>query len=63
MRFGPGMWQLDAGIPLVVSKRPDLASCVESYSILFHRLPVSRETKAGQESKVLNLLYSGLHSY
>jgi formyltetrahydrofolate deformylase len=48
--------ELDAEIPLVVSNHPDLASRVEIYGIPFHHLPVTKETKAGQESEILGLL-------
>jgi formyltetrahydrofolate deformylase len=55
------LWRWDAGeleaqIPLVVSNHPDLASRTEHYGIPFHHLPVT-ETKAVQESRVLDLLY------
>jgi formyltetrahydrofolate deformylase len=55
------LWRWDSGelhaeIPLVVSNHPDLASRAEIYGIPFHYLPVTRETKAEQEAKVLNLL-------
>ncbi len=48
--------ELEAEIPLVISNHPDPASRVESYGIPFHHLPVSRETKAEQESEMLDLL-------
>ena len=48
--------ELDAEIPLVVSNHPDLASRVEIYGIPFHHLPVTKETKAEQESEILGLL-------
>jgi formyltetrahydrofolate deformylase len=48
--------ELDAEIPLIVSNHPDLASRVESYGIPYFHLPVTKETKAEQESKVLDLL-------
>jgi formyltetrahydrofolate deformylase len=48
--------ELDADIPLVVSNHPDLASRAEIYGIPFHHLPVTKEGKAEQEEKVLNLL-------
>jgi formyltetrahydrofolate deformylase len=48
--------ELDAEIPLVVSNHPDLASRAEIYGIPFHHLPVTKETKAEQESRLLNLL-------
>jgi formyltetrahydrofolate deformylase len=48
--------ELEAEIPLVVSNHPDLAPRVEAYRIPFHHLPVTRETKAEQESEVLERL-------
>jgi formyltetrahydrofolate deformylase len=48
--------ELDAEIPLVVSNHPDLASRAEIYGIPFHHLPVTKETKAEQESEILALL-------
>ncbi len=48
--------ELDAEIPLVVSNHPDLAPRVGSHGVPFHYLPVSRETKAEQETQVLDLL-------
>ena len=48
--------ELDAEIPLVVSNHPDLAPRVKDHDVPFHHLPVSRETKAEQESRVLDLL-------
>jgi formyltetrahydrofolate deformylase len=48
--------ELKAQIPLVVSNHPDLASRAEIYGIPFHHLPVTKETKAEQESEVLALL-------
>ncbi len=48
--------ELDAEIPLVISNHPDLSSRAELYDIPFHYLPVTKETKAEQESAVLDLL-------
>ncbi|HEV8043836.1 MAG TPA: formyltetrahydrofolate deformylase [Rubrobacter sp.] len=48
--------ELDAEIPLVVSNQPDLASRAEIYGIPFYNLPVTKETKAEQESRILDLL-------
>jgi formyltetrahydrofolate deformylase len=48
--------ELEAEIPLVVSNHPDPASRAEIYGIPFYHLPVTPETKAEQESKVLDLL-------
>jgi formyltetrahydrofolate deformylase len=48
--------ELDAEIPLVVSNHPDLAARVEAYDIPFYHLPLLKDTKAEQESKILDLL-------
>ena len=48
--------ELEAEIPLVISNHPDLTARVEAYGIPFHHLPVGPETKAAQESEVLDLL-------
>lgn len=55
------LWRWDAGeleaeIPLVISNHPDLASRAEIYGLPFHHLPVTKETKAEQEAKILSLL-------
>lgn len=55
------LWRLDTGeldaeVPLVVSNHPDLAPRVEAHGIPFHHLAVTSETKAEQESRVLDLL-------
>jgi formyltetrahydrofolate deformylase len=48
--------ELDAEIPLVVSNHPDLAPRVEAHGVPFHHLPVSKQTRAEQEARVLDLL-------
>ena len=48
--------ELDAEIPLVVPNYPDLAARVEAYDIPFYHLPLLKDTKAEQESKILDLL-------
>ena len=55
------LWRWDAGeleaeIPLVISNHPDLASRAEIYGIPFHHLPVTKASKAEQESAMLDLL-------
>jgi formyltetrahydrofolate deformylase len=49
--------ELDAEIALVISNHPDLASRTEHHGIPFHHLPVTKETKAEQESKTMTLLF------
>ncbi len=53
-RWGAG--ELDAEIPRVVSNHPDLAPCAQAHGVPFHHLPVTRDTKAEQEARVLDLL-------
>ena len=48
--------ELDAEIPFVISNHPDLASRAETYGIPFFHLPVTRETKAEQETEIMYLL-------
>jgi formyltetrahydrofolate deformylase len=48
--------ELDAEIPFVVSNHPDLASRAEISGIPFHHLPVTKRTKAEQESEILGFL-------
>ncbi len=48
--------ELDAEIPLVISNHTDLAARAENYGIPFYHLPVTKETKTEQESKILSLL-------
>ena len=56
------LWRWDAGelqaqVPLVVSNHPNLEARAASYGIPFYHLPVTKETKAEQESKALDLLF------
>ena len=48
--------QLPIEIALIVSNHPDFAPLAASYGIEFHHLPVTKETKAQQESQVLELI-------
>ncbi|KAK3500482.1 formyltetrahydrofolate deformylase [Neurospora crassa] len=47
--------QLPIDIPLIVSNHPTFEPLAQSYGIEFHHLPVTKETKAQQESQVLEL--------
>ncbi|WP_210208185.1 formyltetrahydrofolate deformylase [Rhodoplanes roseus] len=53
-RYRTGSLPID--IPAVVSNHPDLARVVEWHGIPYHYLPVTRDTKAGQEAAVLALI-------
>jgi formyltetrahydrofolate deformylase len=48
--------ELDAEIPLVISNHADLAETVKAHGIPFHHLPVTKESKAQQETQVQKLL-------
>jgi formyltetrahydrofolate deformylase len=47
---------LKIDIPAIVSNHPDFAPLAESYGIPFHHLPVTSETKAQQEARILELV-------
>jgi formyltetrahydrofolate deformylase len=56
------LWRWDAGeleaeIPLIVSNHPNLKERAEHYGVPFYHLPVTRETKTEQESRILDLLF------
>ncbi|KAH6623983.1 formyl transferase [Chaetomium sp. MPI-SDFR-AT-0129] len=48
--------QLPIDVPLIVSNHPDFEPLATSYGIQFHHLPVTRDTKADQEQKILDLI-------
>ncbi len=48
--------ELATDIPLIISNHPDLEPVAGQFDIPFHHLPVTKETKAAQEAKVLQLL-------
>jgi formyltetrahydrofolate deformylase len=48
--------QLKIEIPLIISNHPDFAFLAASYKIPFQHLPVTAETKADQETKILELV-------
>ncbi|KPM40780.1 hypothetical protein AK830_g5795 [Neonectria ditissima] len=48
--------QLRVDVPVIVSNHPDYAPLAASYGIEFHHLPVTKDTKAQQEEKVLDLV-------
>ncbi len=48
--------QLQAEVLLVVSNHPDFGDLVRSYGIEFVHLPVTKDTKAAQESRILELV-------
>lgn len=48
--------QLRIEIPVIVSNHPDYEQLAKSYGIEFHHLPVTKDTKAEQESQILDLV-------
>ena len=48
--------QLGIEIPIIVSNHPEFKTLAESYGIEFHHLPVNKDTKAQQESQILELI-------
>jgi formyltetrahydrofolate deformylase len=47
---------LDVEIPAIVSNHRDFYRMAASYDIPFHHMPVTAETKSGQEAKLLELI-------
>ncbi len=48
--------QLPVDIAAIVSNHEDFAALAASYGIPFHHLPVSAETRAGQEQQIIDLV-------
>ena len=48
--------QLNIEVPVIVSNHPEFESLAKSYDIAFHHLPVSKDTKAQQEGRILELV-------
>ncbi|KAL4963761.1 formyltetrahydrofolate deformylase [Aspergillus stella-maris] len=53
-RYSTG--QLAIEVPLIVSNHPDFAALAATYKIPFVHLPVTADTKAEQEGKILDLI-------
>ena len=47
---------LDADVAAIISNHPDARKVAEDAGIAFHLLPVTRDTKAAQESQVLDIV-------
>ncbi|KIX96416.1 uncharacterized protein Z520_07682 [Fonsecaea multimorphosa CBS 102226] len=48
--------QLAIDVPLIVSNHQDFEPLANSYNIAFHHLPVTKDTKAEQEARILELI-------
>ena len=53
-RYTAGEWQVE--IPLIISNHPDLQHVAERFGIPFHLFPITKENKAEQEQRELELL-------
>ena len=53
-RYSAGEW--DCEIPLIISNHPDLQHVAEQFGIPYHVFPITRENKAEQEQKEMQLL-------
>jgi formyltetrahydrofolate deformylase len=48
--------QLKIEVPIIVSNHPEFREMAEAHGIEFHHLPVTKDTKAQQESQILELI-------
>lgn len=48
--------QLKVEVPIIVSNHPEFADMAKAHGIEFHHLPVTKDTKAEQESQILELI-------
>ena len=53
-RYAAGEWNVE--IPLIISNHPDLGEVARMFDVPYHHIPVTPETRAGQEEKILALL-------
>ena len=53
-RYAAGEW--DCEIPLIISNHPDLGHVAEQFGIPYHVFPITKENKAEQEQKEMQLL-------
>ena len=53
-RYTAGEWNVE--IPLIISNHPDLQHVAERFGIPFYFFPITKETKAEQEQKEMELL-------
>jgi formyltetrahydrofolate deformylase len=56
--FRQSTGQLNIEIPAIVSNHPEFENLAKSYNVPFHHLPVTKDTKAEQEGKILELVKS-----
>ena len=54
--FRQSTGQLNIEIPAIVSNHPEFENLAKTYNVPFHHLPVTKDTKAEQEGKILDLV-------
>ncbi|KAJ5453475.1 Formyltetrahydrofolate deformylase [Penicillium daleae] len=54
--FRQSTGQLNIEVPLIISNHPDFAALAATYNIPFMHLPVTADTKAEQETRILELV-------
>jgi len=53
-RYSAGEWNVE--IPVIISNHPDMESVAKRFDIPYHYFPITKENKAEQETKQLELL-------
>jgi formyltetrahydrofolate deformylase len=53
-RYAMGEWHVE--IPIIISNHPDMESVAKRFGIEYHYLPITKENKAQQEAKQLEIL-------
>ena len=53
-RYANGEWNVE--IPLIISNHPNLQHVADKFGIPFYLFPITKETKAEQEAKEMELL-------
>lgn len=53
-RYAAGEWRVE--IPVIISNHPDMEPVAQQFGIEYHYLPITKENKAEQEQKQLDLL-------
>ncbi len=53
-RYSIGEWRVE--IPLIISNHPDMEGVAESFGIKYYHIPITKDNKAEQEAKTLEIL-------
>ncbi len=54
-RYTAGEWRVE--IPLIISNHPDMEIAAKRFDIPYYHIPITKDTKAEQEAKTLELLH------